>query len=333
MKRIVSVLLFSIYFGDPWGACAQQEPTASVEVEVDRSEITIGDQIEYRMNISYDPGIEIQKPGWGEGLENFQILDFKRGNPEKVENHWETTDVYTLSTFTPEDYIIPPVQIPIKLPTGATQVLETQPITIKVASVLPDDDTTLELRDIHDPVPVYSGISWNRIAWVVGALIVLGIIAFLVWRSRRSRFEPIAIPPPRPEHEIAFERLRLLRKHVEGWGPTPDATECKSFGLELSEALREYLERRLGVLALEMTTEEIEEVFHQFPFGGQTGEVSHEDQLLEIFRHTDLLKFAKGTESKERLLGWIFSAERQIEATKRISEIKLIAPEDIPEAA
>ncbi|MCA9441683.1 MAG: hypothetical protein KC964_12810, partial [Candidatus Omnitrophica bacterium] len=240
LKRLVLFLALLLTIAP--ATFGQEEPSASVEVEVDRSEITIGDRIHYKMNISYDPGVELQKPGWGKGLESFQILDFERGNPKMVEDHWETTDVYTLSTFTPEDYVIPPIQIPIKLPSGATQVLETQPITIKVASVLPDDDETLQLKDIREPVPVYSGISWTRVAWVAGCLLALLVAGFLIWRFRRHEDEVVAPAPPRPEHEVAFQKLRALREKIEGWGPNPDAADCKTYGFELSEILREYLE-------------------------------------------------------------------------------------------
>ncbi len=327
MKRTWLFFFLIILLSHPRPMMGQDEPSASVEVEVDRSEITIGDRIEYRMHIQYDPGVEIQKPGWGEGLESFQILDFHRGNPKMVEDRWETTDVYTLSTFTPEDYIIPPVQVPIKLPTGATQVLETQPITIQVASVLPDDETTLELKDIRGPVPVYSGISWTRIAIAAGIVLALVLLGLLIWYLRRDRVEPLVIEPPRPEHEIAFERLRGLRESVEEYGPTPDPATCKTFGLELSEILREYLENRLDIIALEMTTEELGEHFEKAPLGRGSSEVSDDDRVMEILSRTDLLKFAKGTDSKEQLLDLISVTEKVIDSTKRI-RVDLIGPAD-----
>ncbi|MCA9431313.1 MAG: hypothetical protein KC940_12450 [Candidatus Omnitrophica bacterium] len=331
LKRLVLFLALLLTIAP--ATFGQEEPSASVEVEVDRSEITIGDRIHYKMNISYDPGVELQKPGWGKGLESFQILDFERGNPKMVEDHWETTDVYTLSTFTPEDYVIPPIQIPIKLPSGATQVLETQPITIKVASVLPDDDETLQLKDIREPVPVYSGISWTRVAWVAGCLLALLVAGFLIWRFRRHEDEVVAPAPPRPEHEVAFQKLRALREKIEGWGPNPDAADCKVYGFELSEILREYLERRLGIIALEMTTEQLDTHFRRAPLGGKSGETPHEEEVMEILRQTDLLKFAKATDTKEHLLAWIFATERVIDATKRFPDPVIRSPEEVQEAA
>ena len=70
MKFRSGLFLFVVCLGLVGQSWAQEEPSASVEVEVDRSEITIGDRIKYRMKIEYDPGVEIQKPGWGEGLES-----------------------------------------------------------------------------------------------------------------------------------------------------------------------------------------------------------------------------------------------------------------------
>lgn len=301
-------------------AHSQSDPTASVEVEVDRSEITIGDRIEYRIHITYDPGVEIQKPGWGQGLETFQILDFQRGTPEKVGERWETTDVYTLSTFTPEDYILPPVQVPVRLPSGATQVLETQPIAVKVSSVLPDDETVFEIKDIRNPVAVYSGVDWMRLAVIGGVLLLVAAAALLYWRLKKRPLVQTILPPPRPEHELAFERLRALRDRVEGWGPTPDAPLCREYGLELSETLREYLEKRLDILALEMTTEQLADHFKHSPLDRKKGEGSLDEILLGVLHWTDILKFAKGTDTRENLLSRITEAERLIDGTKRVRE-------------
>ncbi|MCA9442433.1 MAG: hypothetical protein KC964_16645, partial [Candidatus Omnitrophica bacterium] len=138
---------------------------------------------------------------------------------------------------------------------------------------------------------------------------------------------------PRPEHEVAFQKLRALREKIEGWVPNPDAADCKAYGFELSEILREYLERRLGIIALEMTTEQLDTHFRRAPLGGKSGETPHEEEVMEILRQTDLLKFAKATDTKEHLLAWIFATERVIDATKRFPDPVIRSPEEVQEAA
>ena len=304
---------------------AQDLPPASVEAKVDKTEITIGDHVQYTLTIEYDEGVEVQTPTWGQGLEGFQILDFDKGEPEKAGQRWKAVDTYTLSTFTPEEYVIAPLRVPVKLPSGATQVLETQPIAVKVASVLPDDDKALDLRDIKAPVPVYSGILTGRV--VMAILVALAILAFLyaLWRRRRRGELPDAVVPPRPEHEAALERLEALERTIGGWDPEPGQVHCKEFGLELSETLREYLERRYGFIALEMTTDEIRRILPTIlqtttyhPAGEKGSGVC--DRALRILEDTDLMKFAKTVFSRDDLLDQVRTCREVVEATWRRPE-------------
>jgi hypothetical protein len=311
MKTILSILSILACLALPlW---AEEAPPASVETEVDRTEITIGDQVRYKVKLDYANGVQVEKPNWGQGLEGFQILDFERGDPKKSGERWETVDEYTLSTFTPEDYVIPPLRIPVTLPSGATEVLETQPISIKVKSILPEDDKALELRAIKDPVAVFSGILTGRI--ITATLAALGILALLwgVWRWRKqgALVEPAA--PPRPEHEVAFDRLSALRIQMGTWGEQPSQENCKLFGLEISETLREYLERRFGFLALELTTEEIREQVPMLALAGC------EAKVLQVLDETDLLKFAKAIATRTRLSELIDSCEECVTETRRSS--------------
>jgi len=304
----------------PFASPAEDMPPASVEAQVDRAEITIGDQIKYTLTVEYDLGVEVDKPSWGTGLEGFQILDYEVGEPVKVGDRFRMVDTYTISTFTPEDYLIPPLQVPIRLVSGATQVLETQPISVSVRSLLPEDEeAALELRDLKDPVPVYSGILTGRVLAIALAVLAVLILAFLLWR--RSRREEIAeaVIPPRPEHEVALERLAELRIRLAEWPTEPDQPTCKQFGLELSEALREYLERRFEFLALEMTTTEVMDFLTMN--NGEVGSVREDVHV--ILDQTDLLKFAKAVQSVASLLGWVEKSEGVVQDTRRRPAIEI----------
>jgi hypothetical protein len=319
MNKALFALLLFLCVLPSWG---EETPPASVEASVDRTEITIGDPVHYSLKIDYANGVEVQKPGWGTGLEGFQILDFDRGTPKKVGERWQTVDEYTLSTFTPEDYTIPPIAIPIKLPSGATEVLQTQPIQIKVASILPEDEKSIELRDLKDPVPVYSGILTGRVLAAAATAIALMLLAWGIWRWRHRPEMAEAAIPPRPEHEVAYDRLGALRIRTGSWSGTPSQEDCKQFGLELSAILREYLERRYGVLALEATSDEIRTFL---PMLGLPPPMAAKDpdkrgceaRVLAILEGTDLMKFAKGVQPVESLRLLMDWCEFIVDTTRR----------------
>jgi hypothetical protein len=306
-----------------WGAYAQDAPPVSVEASVDRTEITIGDQVRYQLTIEGQKGVDFQKPGWGEGLQGFQILDFEQGKKEQTGDRWKVTDTYILSTFTPEDYVIPPISVPVTLPSGATEVLQTQPINIKVASVLPEDEeAVLEIKDIKEPVPVYSGILTGRILAIAGGILLLVLLAYWLWRRSKRGEEFVKATPSRPEHEVAFEKLADLRELVAGWGETPDQIQCKQFGLELSEILREYLENRYGFIALEMTTYEIGQILPAILKSTLHRARMNEGEspfhlTLRILEETDLLKFAKFRFPAEKLRTLMDDCENLVETTRR----------------
>lgn len=297
-------------------ALGQEAPPAFVEATVDRTEITIGDPIEYTVTLEYANGVEVEKPAWGEGLDAFQILEFDRGEPEKQGNRWRAVDHYRLSTFTPEDYTIPPLRIPIALPSGATQALETQPIAIKVKSILPEDEESLSLRELKDPVPVYSGLLTGRILAALGAAAAIALLLWLVWRRRNRMEEATAPEPQRPEHELALERLAVLRSHLSDLEETPPQEFCKSFGLDLSETLRTYLQSRYHFYALDLTTREISEILPTLMLRN-IGNDSGESLILRILDGTDLLKFAKATLPAKRLSELLETTEDVIHLTKR----------------
>jgi len=323
VRHSIKLLIFLTFAFPSWG---EDAPPASVEAEVDRTEITIGDQIHYTLTVDYANGVEVKKPEWGQGLEGFQILDFHRGEPQKTGERWKIVDTYTLSTFTPEDYTIPPLMIPITLPTGATQELTTQPIAIKVKSILPEDEKEFELRDLKAPVPVYSGILTERVIAVVVGVLLLLALAYGIWKWRH-RPPALSLPsaPQHPEDVVALERLAALKAMLESLNDDPPQETCRAFGLELSEALREYLERRYSFGALEMTTGEIQAelpgmIARSQPFMQPKGP-DLSGPAIEVLEKTDLLKFAKAVLPKPGLCQLVDTSIAIVEGTRRVDFI------------
>jgi hypothetical protein len=99
-------------------------------------------------------------------------------------------------------------------------------------------------------------INWRKyLLYGLIALVVIGLLVggFLYWQKhRRPKDAPVARPvPTRPAHEIALEKLEELRLKKLWQG---DRT--KEYYIELSDIVREYIEFRYGIMALEQTTDE-----------------------------------------------------------------------------
>ncbi len=139
----------------------------------------------------------------------------------------------------------------------------------------------------HGPLP-YVITNWALIIGliVLGTLIVGVAVGFAVRRWLAGRVVDTGpYVDPRPAHVIAHERIARLQAE-----DLPALGETKQYYFRLSEIVRDYLARRFGFEALEMTTHEILASLDALagPDPGVEGRVA----VREFLEETDLVKFA-----------------------------------------
>jgi len=259
----------------------------SISSTVDKNEITIGDRINYTVTIRRPKSSTIITPPVASNLGMFEIQDFDMSETvDEADGSVSENINYRISTFTAGDYVIPPTGILVQHEDGHSDTLITQPITIKVLSLLEGKDPDeLDIRGIKAPLEYPPDRKWLYF-WLAVALIIVSIVLFYIyWRRRRS--EGIGFfnfsAPPKPPYVIAFERLEQMkgiRYH--------NFPEAKSYFIEISEILREYIESSFDVPALEMTTYQTIEALKQANI--RTSLTINVNSVLEI---SDMVKFAK----------------------------------------
>lgn len=109
------------------------------------------------------------------------------------------------------------------------------------------------MTDIHDIKPALAmGADLNWLIWLAAAMVAVAVLAAVAWwlwrRRKKTAAEPAATPLPAPEVE-AYALLDGLAAEDHG--------DLKRFYFRLSAILRRYMERRYGIPAAEMTTEEL----------------------------------------------------------------------------
>lgn len=134
-----------------------------------------------------------------------------------------------------------------------------------------------ELRDIKPPVPLPDYWLWT--------MAILGIVAacclFLWWWRKRKRKGTEVVPlPPVPPHERAWQKLQAALEFLD---------QPHEFCIQVSDAVRWYLEERFGLHAPERTTEEF---LNELQFSNQ---LAREQKVLlaEFLERCDLVKFAR----------------------------------------
>ncbi|MCX7826860.1 MAG: hypothetical protein N2689_15075 [Verrucomicrobiae bacterium] len=152
---------------------------------------------------------------------------------------------------------------------------------------------TNDIRDIKPDVAI--PLPWW--VWAAAAAVLLIVVAAGVWlvqRKRRQDAQRVFVPRKNAVEE-ARERLEAARRLML-------AGEVEAFYVEVSDAVRHYIERQFRLRAPEQTTEE----FLQDMARAQRLRPSHKELLAEFLTQCDLVKFARfrpGPAAMENALG------------------------------
>ena len=263
---------------------AQEEPI-SISSSVDKARIRIGDLITYTVTVTHDKDIRVEMPGLGANLGGFDIRDYQVHDPKKEKGQIVSQVDYIISTFFTGEFEIPPLTVNYYSPGDSTaKALTTEKIKIVVESVKASEAG--DIRDIKPPVEIPRNW-WLTLRWFALGLGVIALAGLGYWIYRRKKqgkgLLPVREIPPRPPHEVALERLDQLRD-----SDLLEKGEIKQYYIEVSEIIRQYIEGRYFIIAMEMTTTEVLE-------GLSSAELPEEDfqSFSDFLNRCDLVKFAK----------------------------------------
>ena len=315
LKRIdtkgVAMLCLAFVFT---GAQAQQ-PTYSFQSKVTADSILIGDQVELIIQASVPEKYRVQFPVFADTIvTGIEVL----GQPKidtlsKRTGEKELTYRIKLTSFDEGFYRIPPFKLPFT--DGAMKdTAQTSPIWFLVNTIQPDS-TVATIYDIK--MPFAEPLTFAEVApWVGGGLLLAALILLtVIYFIKRKRGEPFLFPvkPADPPHVVALRELEKI-KEQKLW----ETENHKHYQSVLTDIIREYIEGRYEVPAMEQTTHETIT---------KLGEgVYVNPKLLEELNKTlslaDLVKFAKHTPSiSENEQGLKFGF-RFVNETKIIEELK-----------
>ena len=192
----------------------------------------------------------------------------------------------TVFAFDSATLYIPPFEFISQ--TGDT--LRTNSLALKVfvpfESVEVDPQKFIGPKDVEDPEFVFMDYIWYFI--IPFLILALAAAAWFGWRyyQRHKKDAPVVVPKakPLPPHVVAMAALdELAQKKL--WQNGRD----KEFHTELTDILRQYIEARFNVPAMEKTSDEILDELYELA-ESQKSSLANLKQILGI---ADLVKFAK----------------------------------------
>jgi hypothetical protein len=252
-----------------------------VIVKSDTTNIRIGEQFMYQININDTANVILP-----EKIENLKSLEVV--NDIEVDTLKNTLiKKYVMTGFDSGAFYIPSQQIFIK-----NRAYITDSILINVATIA--IDTTKQklfpIKAIQSEPLVYDDFK-PYIIWVILILILIAVfVYYFVFRKKPivDQEEPLVQIPP---YDEAIEKLKKLDNKLL-W----QNNQIKKYYSELTEIIRDFIEKELKIPALEITTQELIEALSNLD-KSETLQIDKETtrKLNSLLSEADLVKFAKST--------------------------------------
>lgn len=291
------------------------------ELFAEPESLRIGDRLTITLELRFDDDTQFQLPDMRVELLPIELGDesISRERGKKgmtIERHRFVSFIFDTGQV-----VIPSQKIVYWRSSDSTTQLKTytDSLWLHVRSVLSAD--AVEIRDIKEPNEIPQPFdNWGTVIAIFALLLVIGI-AYYMWRKKADK--PI-IPfrkavEIRPAHEIAIESLKhLINENLI------EKKQIDRYYMGLSRILREYIENRYFLKALEMTTTEMLAVLEKDGLYETIG-----DTVQEVLTKSDLVKFARYIPKDSFAKTLMEKTMKFVEDTKIVTQIAESAEEPL----
>jgi len=281
-RYILHIILVSLL-----SASTLRAQEAEAKMRIDTNVILIGDPVKLTIEALMPRNMDIVWIAFADSISKIvEVLEeFPTDTVHIGADNIKYTQELLITSYDSGYYAIPPFYFGITEPeSGETQIIFSEPLLLTVNTL--EVDTTLAFRDIKGPMsaPWTLREALPYILYTLGGILLI-ILLWIAWRTfvKKKPVLQFANKPVIPPHIKALKALdELSAKKL--W----HNNRVKEYYVELSEIIRVYLEERHGIIAMEMTSDEILT---------QLIELKSEEDLINklsfVLRTADLVKFAK----------------------------------------
>ena len=262
----------------------------SVNARLDSTLMYIGGQMDLTVQLSQPKDVFIKFPVYTDTItKSIEIVSQTPVDTAFLDNNRLTlTKKYRITSFDSGLQYIPPMVFELA-EDQVRDIYKTEPMALQVVNPFKNVDPKKGIADIKAPLeaPFVIGEIVPYLPWILLALAVIAIVIYLIYRYKKSKQpegEAKKRKPKEPPHVIALRNLNRI-KEEKLW----QKDKVKKYHSELTDTIRQYIEDRFGVNAMEQTTEETLEAMKHVDLNDR--EVL--DKLQQILELADLVKFAK----------------------------------------
>lgn len=301
-------LLLALLFSASVPALSQTD--ASVTARVDARTITVGDQV--RLFIEATNNNKAGYLQWAPIPDTFDHLEVvERSNIDTTTQG--DIAIYKqkllITGFDSGIFRIPPFVFTVVPVSGAPYTIFSDSFHLSVNTV--PVDTTQPFQPIKEIIAVKT--TWRDYIWlIIGGLVFLALAAFVIFYFIRNKKTPIpSFVPKAPAETPQEQALRLLAEleQQQLW----QKDKIKDYYTGLTDILRNYIEQRFRIPALERTTDELLQDAQKHP------EMNPQySRLAGILSTADMAKFAKAKPLPQEHVGCMDATKEFIQQTRPV---------------
>lgn len=311
---------------------------------VSRDSILVGDQIMLIHKVQLPPDVTLSSIDYSTMTDSLLATNMITGEKTKAQAEWvgrfTTTDDYLLtpqrfqtqggkkifldtfavSIYQTGSFFIKHPTLNFETPLDESEVITTErpEVVVGVTAGFLDvvqankDSMSVDVLKANlapNAQNIFTKKTWKDYLPLILLLAILLLLAlgYFLFKKKTQEEELVLIEKPvAPAHYHAIKKLEKL-KAEELWKVGQD----KEYQTELTYSIREYLENRFDINALESTTGEIKASLKDEVTAEQ------ETELLEILQIADLVKFAKAKPSEDINEDFLRRAFAFVSSTKK----------------
>lgn len=284
--KVRIITLFTIIFSAISPLLAQS--ALVVEAAMDSSVLWVGEQTMIHLSLTQSEGEQVVFPEIVTGSElvkGIEVVSLSEPDTTVLKNNRLNIKQEVLVTsFDSGLYYIPPFKYLLD-----SDTFKTTSLSLKIVPVQIDEDAQVtDMRDIKDVIePPFKLFDYvpRWVLWLILAIVLIAVAVYFILRYYKPQaigITPVA-QPEIPPYEKAMQELQELRD-MKLWQQGQE----KQYYTRLVDILREYIDGRFDINAMEMTSSEI---ISALAHNKDTKEVNR--YLNEVLSMADFVKFAK----------------------------------------
>ena len=286
-----------------------------VSAAIDSTTLFIGDQTDLHLRATCEVGEQVQLPVLDKELiPGIEIVDKTVVDTATLSDGRVQYNQYlTLTSFEDSLFYIAPLPF-----VSGDDTVWSESLMLNVVQPFEMDSADMAITDIKGiyKAPIWW---WGILRWVLLAFVIAGVgvggyylITYLQSRMRKGEEEKAAAEPLRPAEEVALEKLDAIREQ-KIW----QTGQVKEYHTQLTDVVREYIDRRFEVSSVEQTSDETLRAMR--PLLSSQKELY--EQLRKMLTLADLVKFAKWTTTPDENEQSLRSAYTFVKETTLAEEV------------